>query len=126
VLLCAFELMGGLDFFHQDSLYLFVHMRISWACMRLVLPRTWYKSPVANCFATDRSKAVTPMVNSLFVVSYLKLIFSLTHALFSSLPFGCEERLCFRQFLICRFHFFNVLFDAQSLYSQIRLKFQSV
>jgi hypothetical protein len=31
------------------------------ASVRLVHPRTWFKPPVANCFATDRSKAVTPV-----------------------------------------------------------------
>ncbi len=30
--------------------------------VRLVHPRTWFKPPMANCFATDRSKAVTPKV----------------------------------------------------------------
>jgi hypothetical protein len=32
------------------------------ASLRLVHTRTWLKPPVTNCFATDRSKAVTPMV----------------------------------------------------------------
>ena len=39
------------------------------ASVRLVHPRTWFKPPVANCFATDRSKAVTPRV--LFFVNCL-------------------------------------------------------
>ncbi len=39
------------------------------ASVRLVHPRTWLKPPVANCFATDRSKAVTPRV--LFFVNCL-------------------------------------------------------
>jgi hypothetical protein len=42
---------------------LFVDMRTCvLASFRLVHPRTWFKPPVANCFATDRSKAVNPNV----------------------------------------------------------------
>jgi hypothetical protein len=32
------------------------------ASVRLVHARTWFKPAIANCFATDRSKAVTPRV----------------------------------------------------------------
>ena len=66
------------------------------ASVRLVHPRTWFKPPVAICFATDRSKAVTPrvltFVNCLWRLFWNWLLYN--HAVFSSLLFGCVGRLC--------------------------------
>ena len=66
------------------------------ASLRLVHPRTWFKPPVANCFATDRSNAVTPrvltFVNCLWRLFWNWLLYN--HAVFSSLLFGCVGRLC--------------------------------
>jgi hypothetical protein len=66
------------------------------ASVRLVQPRTWFKPPVAICFATDRSKAVTPrvltFVNCLWRLFWNWLLYN--HAVFSSLFFGCVGRLC--------------------------------
>ena len=66
------------------------------ASVRLVHPRIWFKPPVANCFASDRSKAVTPrvltFVNCLWCLFWNWLLYN--HAVFSSLLFGCVGRLC--------------------------------
>ncbi len=80
------------------------------ASVRLVHPRTWFKPPVANCFATDRSKAVTSRV--LFFVNCLWCPFEINilyaHALFPSLIFAAWGGCVFWvwRFLICIFHFF--------------------
>ncbi len=57
------------------------------ASVRFVRPRTWFKPPVENCFATDRSKAVTPMVIVFIVCGVLFEIDIL--ALFSYILFCC-------------------------------------
>jgi hypothetical protein len=66
---------------------------------------------VANCFAIDRSKAVTPRVLTfvLFLASILKLIIIklcllLNYALFSYLLFGCVGRLCLLDVAILDMH----------------------
>ncbi len=76
------------------------------ASVRLVRYRTLFKPPVANCFATDRSKAVTQGFSFSLIVCgvLLKLIFLYTHALFPSLPFRCVERLCFLSVAIPDMH----------------------
>jgi hypothetical protein len=92
------EWTGVLEFYHQDNLYLFVHMRNYWGnCVRLVHPRSWLKNPVANCFATDRSKAIHPMV--LFIVNCLWCLiwywFSYKLMLFFPLYFLAARGGCF-------------------------------
>jgi hypothetical protein len=66
------------------------------ASVRLVHPRTWFKPPAANCFATDRSKAVTyrvlNFVNCLWCLFWNWSVYN--HVLFPSLLFGCVGRLC--------------------------------
>jgi hypothetical protein len=74
--------------------------------VRLVHPRTWFKPPVSNCFATDRSKAVTPRVltfdNCLWRIFFNWLLYN--HALFSSLLFGWVRRLCLLNLAISYMH----------------------
>ena len=64
------------------------------ASVRLVHPRTWFKPPVAICFATDRSKAVTPRVLTFVNCLWRHFETDYNHAVFSSLLFGCVGRLC--------------------------------
>jgi hypothetical protein len=91
----------------------FVKQLLPWkpvvASVRLVHPRTWFKPTVANCFATDRSKAVTPQVFSF--VNCLWCLFwnwSFYYPCSLSLYFlavwgGCVFWMW--PFLICIFHF---------------------
>jgi hypothetical protein len=82
------------------------------ASVRLVHPRTWFKHLVANYFATDCSKAVTPRV--LFFVNFLWCLiwnwYSYTCKHMFSFPLhfiaawgGCVFWVWW--FLICIFHF---------------------
>lgn len=107
--------MGWSLIIHQDNLCLFP----CWTSVKLVHPRAWFKQPVANYVAIDRSK-VGSLFLKLFVLPYLKLII-----LNPCYLFLCTLRLhggCV--FWEWKFHmdislFFVFLCEMQDFYSQI-------
>jgi hypothetical protein len=75
-----------------------------------VHPATRFKPPVANCFAIDRSKAVTPKVIICVVCGlFFEFDIPITHALFPTLLFDFVERLCFLSVAIPDMHISHVL-----------------
>jgi hypothetical protein len=85
------------------------------ASARLVHPRTWFKPPVEDCFAIDRSNAVTlwvlTFVNCLWHLFLIWVL--LNYALFSSLRFGCVGRVFLLDVAIPDMHI-SPLFDVIS------------
>ncbi len=102
ICLCAFackivKLMGGLELFHQDNVYLFVDMRTFWASVRLVHPITWFKPQWQIVLPLTVPRLKTREFSfSLIVCGVLfEINVLLTHALFPSLLFRYMGRLCF-------------------------------
>ena len=82
----------GWSYFNKTSCAcLFIREPVG-ASVRLVHPRTWFKPPVANCFATDRSKAVTPQVLIFIIVS--GVCFEIGHFINLALSWLCGEAEC--------------------------------
>jgi hypothetical protein len=109
----------GLELFHQNNLCLFIREH-GWASVRLMHHRTLLKALVANCFATDRSMAVTPRV--LFFVNCLWcLIWNLYYykrmLYFPLFVLRCVGRLCFLSVAIpdTHFSFFLLLPERKSV-----------
>jgi hypothetical protein len=78
------------------------------ASVRLVHPRTSFKPPMANCFATDRSKVVTPRVVIFVVFGVLfeiDILINPRSVFLSTFWLHGEVVFSVWRFQICLFHF---------------------
>jgi hypothetical protein len=114
----------GLSYFTKTTCTCLLIWEAVGASVRLVHPRisrTWLKLPVANCFATDRYKAVTHWV--LFLVICLWCLFW-NSSFYYTYPFFPLDLLAvwwrcvfwMWPFLICTFHLFCNTWYLQQLF----------